>query len=45
MDAIIGVLLAGTRSAVVVGATERTLMRLGQRFRKVYLHPNGHASY
>ena len=32
-------------TAGMTGATERTLVRLGRPFRKVYLHPNGHASY
>jgi len=32
-------------TAGMTGATERTLTRVGQPFLKVYLHPNGHASY
>ncbi len=32
-------------TAGVTGATERTLQRLGRDYAKVYLHPNGHASY
>ncbi len=29
----------------MTGATERTLKRLGRPYRKVHIHPNGHASY
>jgi len=32
-------------TAGVTGATERTLQRAGREYAKVYLHPNGHASY
>jgi NADPH-dependent 2,4-dienoyl-CoA reductase/sulfur reductase-like enzyme/rhodanese-related sulfurtransferase len=32
-------------TAGTTGVTERTLVRLGRPFRKIYLHPNGHASY
>lgn len=32
-------------TAGMTGATERTLVRLGRPFLKVYVHPNGHASY
>ena len=32
-------------TAGMTGATERTLRRVGRAFRKVYLHPSGHASY
>ncbi|NTU84630.1 MAG: FAD-dependent oxidoreductase [Chloroflexales bacterium] len=32
-------------TAGMTGATERTLRRLGRAFRKVYLHPSGHAGY
>jgi NADPH-dependent 2,4-dienoyl-CoA reductase/sulfur reductase-like enzyme/rhodanese-related sulfurtransferase len=32
-------------TAGVTGATEATLQRLGREYAKVYLHPNGHASY
>jgi NADPH-dependent 2,4-dienoyl-CoA reductase/sulfur reductase-like enzyme/rhodanese-related sulfurtransferase len=32
-------------TAGVTGATERTLQRAGREYGKVYLHPNGHASY
>lgn len=32
-------------TAGVTGATERTLRQAGRQFAKVYLHPNGHASY
>ncbi|HTT07644.1 MAG TPA: FAD-dependent oxidoreductase [Gammaproteobacteria bacterium] len=29
----------------VTGANEKTLRRLGRPFRKIYIHPSGHASY
>jgi NADPH-dependent 2,4-dienoyl-CoA reductase/sulfur reductase-like enzyme/rhodanese-related sulfurtransferase len=32
-------------TAGMTGATERTLQRLGRPYRKVHVHPNGHASY
>jgi NADPH-dependent 2,4-dienoyl-CoA reductase/sulfur reductase-like enzyme/rhodanese-related sulfurtransferase len=32
-------------TAGMTGATERTLARLGRPYRKVHVHPNGHASY
>ena len=32
-------------TAGVTGATERTLQAAGREYAKVYLHPNGHASY
>jgi rhodanese-related sulfurtransferase len=32
-------------TAGVTGATEKTLQRSGRPYSKVYLHPNGHASY
>ncbi len=32
-------------TAGVTGATEKTLQRAGREYAKVYLHPNGHASY
>jgi NADPH-dependent 2,4-dienoyl-CoA reductase/sulfur reductase-like enzyme/rhodanese-related sulfurtransferase len=32
-------------TAGMTGVTERTLVRLGREFSKVYVHPNGHASY
>jgi NADPH-dependent 2,4-dienoyl-CoA reductase/sulfur reductase-like enzyme len=32
-------------TAGVTGATEQTLQRAGREYAKVYLHPNGHASY
>ena len=32
-------------TAGVTGATEKTLQRAGREYGKVYLHPNGHASY
>ena len=32
-------------TAGVTGATEQTLQRSGRAYAKVYLHPNGHASY
>jgi NADPH-dependent 2,4-dienoyl-CoA reductase/sulfur reductase-like enzyme/rhodanese-related sulfurtransferase len=32
-------------TAATTGASERTLRRTGRDFRKVYLHPNDHASY
>ncbi len=32
-------------TAGMTGATERTLKRLGRPYRKVHVHPNGHASY
>ncbi len=46
---------AGTQGTAIVkvfdmtgggtGATEKTLNRLGRAYRKVYLHPSGHAGY
>jgi NADPH-dependent 2,4-dienoyl-CoA reductase/sulfur reductase-like enzyme/peroxiredoxin family protein/rhodanese-related sulfurtransferase/TusA-related sulfurtransferase len=32
-------------TAGVTGASEKTLKRLGRPYRKVYLHPSGHAGY
>lgn len=32
-------------TAGTTGATERTLKRVGRDYRKVHIHPNGHASY
>jgi rhodanese-related sulfurtransferase len=32
-------------TAGVTGATEKTLQQTGREYAKVYLHPNGHASY
>lgn len=32
-------------TAGMTGASERTLRRLGRRYSKVHVHPNGHASY
>jgi NADPH-dependent 2,4-dienoyl-CoA reductase/sulfur reductase-like enzyme/rhodanese-related sulfurtransferase len=32
-------------TAGMTGATERTLKRLSRPYRKVHIHPNGHASY
>jgi NADPH-dependent 2,4-dienoyl-CoA reductase/sulfur reductase-like enzyme/rhodanese-related sulfurtransferase len=32
-------------TAGMTGVTERTLQRLGRPYRKVHVHPNGHASY
>jgi rhodanese-related sulfurtransferase len=32
-------------TAGMTGATERTLQRIGHPYRKVHVHPNGHASY
>jgi len=29
----------------VSGATEKTLVRTGKKFRKIYIHPSGHAGY
>jgi len=29
----------------VTGATEKTLARSGRKFRKIYIHPSGHAGY
>ncbi len=32
-------------TAGMTGASERTLRRLGRAFRKIYVHPSGHAGY
>lgn len=40
--AIVGVL---GRTAAMTGASEKTLVRLGKAFRKVYIHPAHHAGY
>ncbi len=40
--AIVGVLNC---VAAMTGASEKTLLREGRRFRKVYIHPSHHASY
>lgn len=32
-------------AAASTGASEKTLRRIGQNFRKVYIHPNDHAGY
>jgi NADPH-dependent 2,4-dienoyl-CoA reductase/sulfur reductase-like enzyme/rhodanese-related sulfurtransferase len=33
------------RTAAMTGASEKTLRRVGQSFRKVYIHPSHHAGY
>jgi NADPH-dependent 2,4-dienoyl-CoA reductase/sulfur reductase-like enzyme/rhodanese-related sulfurtransferase len=32
-------------TAAMTGASERTLQRIGRKYAKVHVHPNGHASY
>ena len=40
--AIVGVF---ERTAALTGASEKTLRRLGRRYRKIYIHPADHAGY
>jgi NADPH-dependent 2,4-dienoyl-CoA reductase/sulfur reductase-like enzyme/rhodanese-related sulfurtransferase len=40
-----GVVKVFDMTVAMTGANERTLRRLGRPYRKVYLHPSGHASY